>query len=360
MNHREGRFGTQEATAITTVAIIISGIFSIDNSSVYKNGNVIYYASAVGIIIAGIVFALLIRGMNRQRASSLLELTDRSYGWLIGLALISIFLLSAIFPLFRFLQIMTRFIFVEAEYIDVSIYFLIAMVLIAALGMEIIARAARVLVWVTVLSVVIALLVASPVYSTYRLYPLFGVGAIDFLSQVASSTLRYLAPLCALLIVNNGAHGTKSTKKAGLIALVGGGALTIASLFALAMTYFYYDLASMSAPFYRMTMEVRFESPALRTDKALLFIWTMGAMLVAAYYVYCAALVFVRTFKVGDVRPVAAGLSCISITGMLLMHFDSDIIKNLVSWLYLWSWAILLVPLVLLIIIANLKRRRTA
>ncbi|MDD3401552.1 MAG: GerAB/ArcD/ProY family transporter [Eubacteriales bacterium] len=360
MNHREGKFGTQEAASITTIAVVISGIFSVDNSSTYKNGNMLYLASTIALVLAGLIFLLLVRAMNKQGASTLVELASRPFGVLISPLIIVALLIFAVFPLFRFLQIMIRFIFVEAEYIDIALYFLIAMVLVSSLGMEIIARSARVIVVIFLLAIAIALVIASPVYSAYHLYPLFSLGADEFMLQVASSTLRFLAPLIALLVINRGAHGTKSTKRAGLIALISGGVLTILSQLSLGLTHFHSNLADMSAPFYRLTMEVRYEAPALRTDKTLLFIWTVGAMLVAAYYVYCASLLLVRTYKVGDVRPVCAIFSCITICAMLLMHFDSAMIDSVVSWLYQWGWVILAAPLVVLCFIGNVKRRKLA
>lgn len=361
MNHREGRFGTQEATAATTIAMLISGIFAVDNAQTYAKGNILYLASFTALLITTAVFLLLVRAMKRQASKSLCELSKQSltpiFGTGANLVLIVVLIVAAIFPLSSFMQIMTRFIFVEADYIDISIYFLLTIVLIATLGMEIIARTSRILFWVFLLTIVIAVGSAAPSYKTYHLFPMFGEDVTNFILQVAVSTFRYLPPLIALLVVNEGAHGIKYTKKAGLLSILVGGGLSVVVQIALGLTYFYKDLAAMSSPTYQLTMEVRYKAPSLRADKAVLFIWAMGAILTIAYYVYCASLVYARTLKVGDVRPTAACMGCITVTGMAILHFDSSFVEALVQQLYNYSWLLVLTPLLLICLFGNIRKK---
>ncbi|MDO4565569.1 MAG: GerAB/ArcD/ProY family transporter [Clostridia bacterium] len=364
MNHREGRFGVQEAAAVATIALAISSVFSIDAPDIYADGNVMWLASAFALVISAVLFLCLAQAMERQGCESLPELAGRVFGGFFGgllnLILILLLIFAAVTPLFRFMFLITDFVFIDASQNSISVYFLICCALLAMLGMEVIARSARLLIWLVVIAFGLAFLFAAPSLEAYRLYPMPGAGGAELIRQTALSVFRYLTPLLALLTVAKGAHGVRYTKKAGLIALAAGGLLSLVCQLFTGLRYSYAELAQMDAPLYRLVMDARYSQSSLRLDKAILFIWVIAGILSAAYYVYCASLTFVRTFKTGDIRPVAALMSCFAIAALLLLALNTDGAESTMSFAQRYAWLILLVPVFALCIAGTVKRRRAA
>ncbi len=52
MNLRLGRFGRQESACAVGLAALISGIFSVNVSDTFAQGNVCYMATAAGALLA--------------------------------------------------------------------------------------------------------------------------------------------------------------------------------------------------------------------------------------------------------------------------------------------------------------------
>ncbi|MDO4543082.1 MAG: GerAB/ArcD/ProY family transporter [Clostridia bacterium] len=363
MNLREGSFGMQESASAAAIAVIVVGIFSINNADVYARGNSMWLSSIIALAICSVLFLCLIRAMEKNRCNSLFELCHAVLGKVIGslaiYALVLLMLLAAILPLNGFLQTLTRFIFTEASDESIAIYFLVGSSVLSMLGMEILARTSRLIIWLIPLSFIAVFAISASEFEAYRLYPLAGSDARELLRQVALSLFRYLMPLLALLSVSRGTQGLRFSKKAGLIALASGGVLSVLCFLAEGLRYGYTDLSSMSSPIYRLISEARFSESSFRVDKAILFIWVMAGILSAAYFVYSASLLYCKKTGVGDIRPVALCMSGLALTFLLMLRLNVGIVECIMARLYSDAWMVMLVPVVLLCIIGGAKRRKS-
>ena len=144
MNLRLGRFGRQESACAVGIAALISGIFSVNVSDTFAQGNVCYMATAAGALLSLLLVRLVDGAMIRQGAR---ELSDLLSGGLKALALplVAGLVLSAALPLFRFTLAMERYIFVEADYVPIVLYLLPVLLLLVLRGMECVGRMAKLL-----------------------------------------------------------------------------------------------------------------------------------------------------------------------------------------------------------------------
>ena len=347
MNLRLGRFGRQESACAVGLAALISGIFSVNVSDTFAQGNVCYMATAAGALLALLLLRLVDGAMVRQGAP---ELSDLLAGGLKALALplVAGLVLSAALPLFRFSLAMERYIFVEADYVPIVLYLLPVLLLLVLRGMECVGRMAKLLLLPGALAWLLTLLLASPAFALYHLFPLFSPCFSTFLDQTGSALLRFLAPGLALLVAGRGCQGQGNARKSVDLGLLLGGAGAFSLHLGLGLTFFGPDMASLSAPVYCMTMAARQERLGLRLDMLVLFLWVATGLVAAAFYLYAAALLLCRTMAVEDIRPVGALLVLLCMGLVLLFNFDSDQVLFAVRLVYRWGYLLLLAPLGLL------------
>lgn len=347
MNLRLGRFGRQESACAVGIAALISGIFSVNVSDTFAQGNVCYMATAAGALLSLLLLRLVDGAMARQEAR---ELSDLLSGGLKALALplVSGLVLSAALPLFRFTLAMERYIFVEADYVPIILYLLPVLLLLVLRGMECVGRMAKLLLLPGALAWLLTLLLASPAFALYHLFPLFSPCFSTFLDQTGSALLRFLAPGLALLVAGRGCQGQENARKSMDLGLLLGGTGAFSLHLGLGLTFFGPDMASLSAPVYCMTMAARQERLGLRLDMLVLFLWVATGLVAAAFYLYAAALLLCRTMAVEDICPVGALLVLLCMGLVLLFNFDSNQVLFVVRLVYRWGYLLLLAPLGLL------------
>ena len=64
MNHREGRFGMQEAASACGLSALLSGMFTLNPTEVYRQGNVCWLATLLGLLGAALVFLGLLKALG--------------------------------------------------------------------------------------------------------------------------------------------------------------------------------------------------------------------------------------------------------------------------------------------------------
>lgn len=352
MNLRLGRFGLQEAACAVGVSALILGTFAVNVGDTFAAGNVCYPATAAGALLGLLLLWLLHRAMARLGAEDLGELLTAAFGPALGgvlaLSLVLGLALAAVLPLFRFTLAVERYIFVEADYVPIALYLLPVLLLLVLCGMECVARMAKLLLIPAVLALVLTLYLASPAFAVQHLFPLFSPGFSAFWEQTGEALFRFLAPGLALLTVGKGCQGAGNRMDALRRGLLLGGLGAFCMQLGLGLTFYSPDIASLTAPVYCMTMAARQERLGLRLDVLVLFLWVAAGLVVAAFCLYAAALLFCRMMGAEDLRPVGALLVLLAMGLVLLFNFDSEAVLTGVRLLYDRGYLLLLLPLGLL------------
>lgn len=356
MNDRLGRFGRRELTALTAICTLIFGCFSTEESGIFDTGNRLHFATLIALFVSVTVLRLAANALERAGADSLggrLALFPKPVCGAACVFGVSALLLGATLPGMRFIRAMTDFIYVEAEPARIALYCVPCLAALSMLGMETLTRTARVLLPLTLAAAAFGLGSDVPLYRFYRLYPLLSDG-MRLVQQSAVSLLRFLPVVLLLLSCARGAQGWRNVRRAGTVGMLLGGALTVVAELCLGMSYRYTELRELSAPLYRLMLEIDTDNASVRLDRVVLFVWTMAALFASACAVYGAALLTVECFSLRDVRPFAMLFAAAVVTAALVLREADDLGRKL-PYLRPAGCAAALIPLA-----ALLMRRRNS
>lgn len=361
MNLRQGRIGRQEAVCAAAIAAAASGIFTSDGQALYAKGNSAYVSMLLSAGFALIVFLLTAGAMRRTGCETLWGLLRCGLGALFGriaaLLIIALLIASAASVLSRFSLMLSRFVYPDAAEWQILAYLVPASFIPAWLGLEGIGRTARLFIWLILVMLFGALIMAAYNYEPDRLAPFLGDGAANMINLGARNSLLFLPALLGLLISARGVHGTVAARKAGYVAGIAAGVTSALCQLCLGMTYPYKDLAQMHSPMYRITMNFRSGGYFPRMDKLLLFGWVLSGMLASGFYLYTAALLFCEAFEQEDIRPSVLAFTVLMGALSLLMHVEADFIEQTAAIVSAYGWIIAIAPVLFAAIISLILKR---
>lgn len=362
MNLREGCIGKQETAACAWIACWICGLFSMNTQSFYENGNASYLATVLSALLALLATLLTAAAMRRSGCENLAALYRYAFGRALAvpIGLITAFTLvyAAVILLVRLLMIQCRYVYVESEMPLVALYVLIGVLVPAWMGLETVGRTCKLFWKLLLFCVVVVVLIAFPSFQLFRLYPLLGNGVPALLLQSVTGTARYLPALVGLIICGVGVQGMSCAASGATIGAVGGGLTAGALELSIGLTYPYGMLASMHSPMYRLTMAVRTGSAYLRTDKLLLFFWTLAGVLSGGYFVYAAALLAAGVTGMRDIRPAVGVFATVTGALMLMGQLNLSAYERAANALWDTAWIPMLAPPLLAALIAVWKGER--
>lgn len=330
MNLREGRIGLQEGVCIAAIAMVTSGLFTIDPHSGYANGNATYITLPISILLSALVFFVVTSAMKRSGAVNLAEFLKMELGQ-VGAAMVSIVLMlflviAAYAPLSRFAQAMHGLFFNGVSYRRIIMFILPTVLIVAWMGLETLGRTAKCFSLVLLIILLVTLASAMSEFETYRLYPLMGGDIKHVASQSMSGMMSFLPTVVGLMVICSGLNGIGFTQKSLLIGI----AITIIICFitqlALGMVYTYSELEQLYMPLFRINHLDTFEAQLLRLDKLSHMAWLNGGMIAGAFYIYAASMLFTQTFALKDIRP-AIGTNALLTVIIMTMEFDGLILK---------------------------------
>lgn len=362
MNLRLGRFGKQESACVCGLGAMISGMFTVNTGEAYAQGNVCWLATLLGLLGAALVFLLVTEAMEKLGVSSLWDLLKGTVGGMLGgilgLCLIALLVLSATLPNLQLLSAMNRYVFEGADHRQIAVYQLGAWLLLVLPGMESVARTGRLLALPGILSVGLALFLASPAFGWYHLFPLLGAGMEELLLQSLQALLRFLPPVLALCAVGEGCQGQSSLQKSGMAGLLTGGLLGVLMQIALGLSCYSWEISRLPIPLYRITMATRYDAVTVRLDVTVLFLWVVCALCAGAFYLYAGSLLLCRMTGLEDIRPPAAGLCALG-TGLgLVLHSGGTVMEGVTAELYTRGWLLAVVPVGLVLGGSLFRRKR--
>ena len=364
MNLRLGRIGRQETAAVAWIACWICGLFSMNTQSFYEGGNISYLTTVLSALLSLLAVLLIASAMRRRGCESLAALYQYAFGRVLAVVMGFLTALTLLYAatilLVRLLMIQCRYVYVESEVPLVALYFFIGVLVLAWMGFETIGRTSKLFLKLLLFGVIVVVIIAFPSFQPFRLYPLPGVGLVPLLRQSITGTARYLPALLGLLICGVGTQGVRHAASSATIGAVGGGLTAGALELSIALTYPYQMLANMHSPMYRLTMAVRTGSAYLRTDKLLLFFWTLAGVLSGGYFVYAAALLVASVADMRDIRPAVGVFATLVAALMLLGQLNLAAYERTANALWDTAFIVMLFPPLLAALLACVRREAAA
>lgn len=338
MRLNEGKIGMQESASIAAVAITACSVFLLDSEKAYSRGDATFISLPVSIAVSLAMFMLMWYAMRRTGARNLNELFDMCAGKAIGtvLSIVAalIFILYAYRLMARFCILIHGRVFAAAEYESVALWIAVPVAYAAIKGLECLSRLAKIFGVLIGALVLISLIIMISAYDVSRLAPFpgdLGKLGMDTISRAADSVAAFLGLIC----VAGALQGGRNVKKSALIGSRVAMAFVFMIQFALGATFTYTDLSQMAMPIYLMKMVVMRESYLFRLDQMNLFFYMIAALIAAAYYIYCAALIITRRTSGQDIRPAVVGVSAFILAALRVNHrFEAGIIQRSIDFLY--------------------------
>ena len=349
MRIREGKIGRQESAAMVGIAVYTSVVFTLNSNEAYRGGNstYIWVPAVIALVLAIVLFVMY--AMEKCGISTLDMLFKTAFGKTLGgvagAVIIALLILSAFELLADFVNLIHSFVFYDQPYWNIVLWIAVTVGLLGYLGLEPIARTARLLLPAFAAILVLWLLLPSKSFDRSNLYPFPGNTILEMGKLIWKNLICAFTPMIAVLTVTNGMHGIKFARiSCGIGVLCGLAAVAVTQL-CLGLAYGYKDLLEMPYPLYRLDMMMLQEGYFFRMDKVALFFWLTMGIIAAAYYVFTASMMWCRCYGPKDTRPAVLAMCVILACAIQIQAegYYEEFAKGMEA-VDKWAWTAMLLP----------------
>lgn len=312
---REGKFGPGEAIILLGVTSIARIFLSYPRSLVEIAGAAAWMTPLGGLILilGGIYILSLV--LKKSPGNTLVEINELAFGPVLGLAVNILFIvmvLELIGALFirEFSEAMLTTTVRNAPLGVIFTGFAAAGFLGAYLGIEALARTARLTYPHVMLSIVILILTLIPFWNFHNLLPIFGKGAAQTFFIGSLSTAGIIEITVAGVIVQS-MGGTGTFAGIGYRAMLLGYSILAAILLTLLLTYNWPVSEEFTLPFLRLARTIYLGAFFQRLESIYILVWGVVGSMKIALILYGAAAALARTLRLPDYRPLLWPLALI-------------------------------------------------
>ncbi|KNY26082.1 GerAB/ArcD/ProY family transporter [Pseudobacteroides cellulosolvens] len=357
---REGKIGLQESVSLIAITIGVKVYFTSPAYIARLLGTSSWYATIISAAVTLVGFTILCMLLKRYPGEDLIGAFEKSLGRVIG------FVFSIVIAIFLF--IMTALILREfAEVLKVYSLpltppsFVIGMLLAAAsivcfLGLESIARAARLFAIFLLAGFLVVIVMAWNNYDIKNLFPMMGNG-LD--KTIINGIMRssFYGEVIVLGIIASSLQGLSQLKKSGYISIIISGLIASLSLLASMMAFSYATSQEITSRMYELARIIQIGGFFQRLDPFFLFTWCIGTMVSISFLLYCTISTYCKSFRIQDMRPVIIP-SAVILFSISMMPDDFIEVIGYVNILRQHSWTIFFgLPLITLIISIIRKKK---
>ncbi|MEG1559635.1 MAG: GerAB/ArcD/ProY family transporter [Clostridia bacterium] len=359
MNLREGKMGRQETIALLSTSLFISAVFTVNSSETYSTGNSTYLTLPISILLSVVIFLIVSFALKKSGQGGLMEMARYAFGpigeFIYAFVLIAGLLIAAIIPTDNFLLVMQSYLYVDSDYTEIIIYIVPVIAILAFIGFEGLGRTAKLLSWVFIIILFVTFFNLGESLETYRLAPFLGDGVEHMATISINSMYCFLPGLLSIFTLTRGTQGEKNAKFSGVTSGIIAAVIVFITQLIIGMAFSYNELKDIFMPFYVINTISGNDSYLIRTEKLTVFIFLLGGIIAAAYYIYGAARIYVREFKQRDIRPAIASFSAILLTLVISKHVGMHYIKGVLEFASKYMTAILIIPTLLMCISALIR-----
>jgi len=239
----------------------------------------------------------------------------------------------------------------------IMLFYIVAMVIAAYLGLESITRFLAIFVPITIVNFMIYIVILWPDYNVNNFFPILGTGIYDILVKgffrvSAYSEILYLFLLVPFLTTY------KNFKRAGFTSI----ALTAFFLTAITMSFtaiFPYPVSLESInPAYQMGRIFKFGRFLERVEPLFLITWAAMGFTFLSVGLFFLAHVFKKTFKLDYYRPVILPFAIIIFTLAILPPSHISLNYLMISLIDKYLWIVTLGLLAIVISYAYFRRNK--
>ncbi len=331
---QEGKIGVREAVWLVTLAISAKVFFASPSMLVGLVGNTGWYMTLISALTALIGFMFIYLLLKRFPGKDIMEIFDITLGRFLGFTFSGILafylLFKAVTRVAEFNEVIKVYVFpLSPNWLIIGIY-VVCVFTLCTLGLESIARFAKLLVYFMLAGFLAVLILNSQNYNPNYLYPILGYGLDKTLLHGVVRSSVY-GEVILLAVFAQSLQGLKHIKKEGVIGILLSAVLISLSLLSYILTFPYYTARDITAPMYEMATLIDYGRFLQRVEPIFLFIWITGTLISTTIVVYSFIWIYCRIFRIQDKKPICI-VGCILLYAVALMHKDLETILDYVKW----------------------------
>lgn len=356
----EGKIGVREAISLITIIISVKVYFTspavIAKSLGPSSTIMTLISSATALIGFTVLYVLLKRFPGKDLNGAFIESSGPVMGFFFSMVLtIFLMLLTAVW-LREFAEVLKVYSLPLTPPSFVIGTLLIAAAAACFLGLETIARCAKLFAYLLLAGLVIVVVLAYNNYDYHNLFPIMGYG-LDRVVITGLSRSSFYGEVITLGIIATSLQGVSHMKKAGYTAVIISGIVIAVSLLASMMAFNYATAQEITSRMYELARVIRIGGFLQRLDPVFLFTWCIGTMISVSFLLYCTVSTYCKTFKIQDIRPVIVPWAILIFTASMIPD-DLTTVISYVNFIRQYGWIIFFgLPLTALIISIIRKKK---
>ncbi len=318
---KEGKFGVQEAMWLCAITISSKVFYTSPGLVASIVGNASWYMTLISMTTAIIGFTFIYLLLKRFPNKDIIAIFNDTMGGILGFVfsgILGLYLLFvAVSTISEFNEVVKAYVFpLTPSYVIIGL-FSVGVLVLCLLGLESLARFAKLSVYAMLFGFALILLLGIQNYDINRLFPIFGYG-IDkvFINGIARSSAY--GEVIILAVFAKSLQGAQYIKKAGYASLIISGISISLSLLAFTLSFPYYTAMEIVAPMYQMATLIDYGRFVQRVEPIFLFIWFLSSFIAVTGVFYCFVSIYCKMFRIQDMRPIIIGSSIILFSGSVI------------------------------------------
>lgn len=358
---KEGKFGVHEAICIATIAMC-NKIFSTAPGSIMRSvGTAAWYTTLLSCACAAVFFTFIYLLLKRFPGKNIVEVYDLSLGRVTGF----IFSFALMLTFLVYSGIYTR------EYVDIlKIYnfeitppsvligaIVIVVAISAFLGLETIARTAKLAAYFALFGFLLLLFLSSNYFRVAHILPVLGYGLGK---TVATGILRSTAyaEVVVLAVFAGSLQGVRHIKKAGFISLFLSGFILSLAVLIFSLIFEYTSTEEITAPMYVMIRMIKYGNFFQRLDPLFLLLWVITTVIYISILFYVTVSIYCKMFRLQDARPVIIPMSVLVFAIAIFPKDFPSIVSEYVQRIRIWGNIPFFILPIIALIVAVLRKKK--
>ncbi|HBC93718.1 MAG TPA: hypothetical protein DCZ10_12700 [Pelotomaculum sp.] len=356
---KSGSFGPAEAIILLAISNIARIFLPYPRLLTEIGATAAWMTPLGGLVVALVGFYVMYLVLRKNPGQSIIEITEQAFGPVVGvlLNLVTVFFFIAVGALFarEFSEALIIAALPSVPISIINIAYLGMGVLGAYLGLEALARTARLSYPYIFGGILLLLLALIPQWDINGVFPFFGHGPLEVFGLGTFSTAGITEIIFAAVLIQS-LGGVEQLRLIGYRSMLLGFGSLIIILLVINLTFHWGTMAENTLPFYRLARNIYIGRFLQRVESVFVIIWSIVAFIKIAVTLYGGAVALTRTLKLPDYRPLLWPLIIIMFILSLLPPDLPSVVKLDTDWLRPYA----LVPnyLVPLMILAVFRLRR--
>lgn len=304
---KEGKFGVRETVALIVISMSSKGLFSTTARVLSITATSAWFMTLISCASASVLFIFIYQLLKRFPGKNIIEIYYITLGRAIGFIFSFILAVAIIFCcgilVREFTAICNEYVFPNTPMPLISVVFILPVMIGSYLGIESIARYAKLTAYFALAAFLLMMLMVSPEFEFGNMWPAMGYGLGTTVWEGLKRTCTY-SEIIFIAIIAGSMHGIKQIKKAAYASLVISALLLCACLLSSVLVLSYPVAQEQIAPVYMVSREINLGDFFKRLDPLFLYLWFSTSIITAAAEFYFGISVYCKTFRLQDRRPL--------------------------------------------------------